>query len=137
MDMAGKRFVQGFTEKYPQLAARQPVYAQLRNLIDLSVAAAFIQQQDYFGQAAWTMSTFGDESAFPVETFQEPKRVESAVAAVVKGSRLMTPIGGGVNIKPKEALSESRMMRDGLGEVKGQRDKLSLSDLAPGQWWWD
>jgi hypothetical protein len=27
-----------------------PVYGQLRNLIDLAVAAAFIQKQDYCGQ---------------------------------------------------------------------------------------
>ena len=35
-----------FTKLYPELAARSPVYAELRNMIDLAVAAAYIQKQD-------------------------------------------------------------------------------------------
>ena len=50
-DPANKKFVQGFTEKYPELAAKVPVYAQLRQIIDLSVVAAFIHQQDYYGKS--------------------------------------------------------------------------------------
>ena len=40
---ASQAFVTGFTKKYPELAERSPVYAELRNLIDLAVAAAYIQ----------------------------------------------------------------------------------------------
>ena len=48
---ASRAFVTSFTKKYPELAERSPVYAELRNLIDLAIAAAYIQQQDYCGQA--------------------------------------------------------------------------------------
>ena len=47
-----------FTKVYPKLAERTPVYAQLRNCIDLAVAAAFIQNQDYYGLAKWTPEVF-------------------------------------------------------------------------------
>ena len=40
-----------------------PVYAQLRNCIDMLVAAAFIQQQGYYGETNWEMEVFGDEVA--------------------------------------------------------------------------
>ena len=93
---ASKAFVEQFTKNYPKIAAGAPVYAQLRNLIDLSVAAAFIQQHDYPGKVDWHLTAFADEKTLPVETFSAPTQVESAVNAIWHGSHLMTPIGGGV-----------------------------------------
>ena len=52
---------------------RSPVYGQLKNLIDLAVAAAFIQKQDYYAQSGWKMETLGDEKQYPIETFEAPK----------------------------------------------------------------
>ncbi len=136
-DKAGDNFVKGFTEKYADLATKEPVYAQLRNLIDLSVAAAFIQDQDYYGKSGWKLGSFSDESGLAVQTLNPPKQVESAVASYVKGNRVMTPIGGGVRIEPKQALAGANLLTDEKGEVKAQREKLSLSGLGEGQWWWD
>ena len=48
---ASELFVTGFTRKYAQLAGKSPVYAQLRNLIDMAVAAAFVRQQGYVERA--------------------------------------------------------------------------------------
>ena len=70
---ASQAFVTSFTKKYPELAERSPVYAELRNVIDLAVAAAYIQQQDYYGKAGWKMALFGDEQEFAVETCNAPK----------------------------------------------------------------
>src|SRR4051794_22470869 len=40
-NQASASFVKAFTKVYPQLAQRSPVYAQLRNCIDIAIAAAF------------------------------------------------------------------------------------------------
>ncbi|MBC8355356.1 MAG: DUF1598 domain-containing protein [Planctomycetes bacterium] len=137
VDTAGKRFVQGFTDKYPELAKAVPVYAQLRNLIDMSVAAAYIQRQDFYSQVGWSMELFGNEDAFSVQTGKAPQRVETAVSAVWRGNRLMTPIGGGVNIQPRLALNSSNLLQDEQGMVKKQRDDIKLDHLKADQWWWD
>ena len=134
---ASEAFCDSFTANYPQIAARTPVYAQLRNLIDMAVAAAYIQKQDYYGQAGWKMELLGDEQKFPVETYETPKTVETACTAIWKGSRLMTPVGGGVHIEPTEALEPSNLLKDEQGEVKAARHKVKLDALANGQWWWD
>ena len=42
-------------------------------------------EQDYCGKAGWKMELFGSEQAFPVETYDIPKTVESAVNAIWKG----------------------------------------------------
>lgn len=134
--MASQAFCNSFTQKYSQLADRSPVYAQLRNLIDLAVAAAFIQEHGYYEKAGWTLGLFADEKALPVETCSAPKHVEPAVAAVWKGSRLMTPIGGGVQIDATTALKPENLLPDEDGKVaKAHRE--TKPELAEGQWWWD
>lgn len=136
-DKAGKLFTQGFTAKYEEIAAAVPVYAQLRNCIDLTVAAAFIQKQDYYGRADWFMEVLGDESAIPVRLVHAPTRVETVVASVWKGNRLMTPIGGGVNIQARQAFNPENLIIDEQGIVAEQRRKLNLDKLRDNQWWWD
>src|SRR5690606_32784395 len=85
---ASRKFTQSFTEHYGELAERAPVYGQLRICIDLLVAAAFIQQQDLYGQAGIDLGALGDESAYPIETYNAPKQVAAAVNSMWKGRRL-------------------------------------------------
>lgn len=136
-DRAGSVYVRSFTRHYQELAQRAPVYGQLRNFIDLLITAAFIQEQDYYGQASWHMVLFGDEQRFPLETLPEPKTVESAVNAIWKGRYLVTPIGGGVHIQPQMALSPEHLLDDNKGEVKKAHRQTAQLELADGQWWWD
>jgi hypothetical protein len=136
-DRASQIFTESFTRKYTELAERSPVYAQLRNLIDLSIVAAFIQAHDYYGKAGWDMPVFGDENAYSVEIHNAPKQVATAVNAIFKGNSWMTPIGGGVMVKPKQALSSENLLKDEDGKVAEIREHIDLSTLAEGQWWWD
>jgi hypothetical protein len=131
---ASQMFVTSFTKKYSELAERSPVYAELRNVVDLSVFAAFMQQQDYYGKAGWSMPFLGDERAFACEVQPAPKQVESAVAAVWKGNRLTTPIGGGVHIEAKQALRNENRLSDEKGTVAQLRQEQKL---PAGRWWWD
>ncbi len=133
---ASRAFVTGFTKRYPELAERSPVYAELRNLIDVAIAAAYIQQQDYCTKAGWKLPFFGSEQAFPVETYDIPKTVESAVNAIWKGQTLMTPIGGGVQIHAAQAIESDRLLADEKGKVAKLREVIKPK-LAKGQWWWD
>ncbi len=134
---ASVSFVNGFTKKYPELAARSPVFAQLRNLIDMSVAAAFIQQNHYYEKAHWNVELFGDEEKFAVETYNAPVEVESAVNSIWKGNQLMTPVGGGVTVRAHEALATDNLLSDDGQKVEKTHQNTTLKGLADGQWWWD
>jgi hypothetical protein len=134
---ASDAFVKAFTKVYPKLAEQTPVYAQLRNCIDLAVAAAFIQNQDFYGLVSWKPTVFADESAYPVETLNAPAQVESAVNAMWKGNTLVTPIGGGVQMRPSEAVASDNLLDDEDAKVQEARAAIDLSKLAPDQWWWD
>lgn len=133
---ASQAFVTSFTKKYPELAERSPVFAELRNLIDLLVAAAGIQRHDYYAKAGWEMALLGDEKSFAVQTYHAPKQAPPAVNAIRRGQRLITPIGGGVTIHPANALNSDNLLADEKGKVTEARRAVKL-ELAKGQWWWD
>jgi hypothetical protein len=134
---ASRKFTQSFTKKYAELAQLAPVYAQLRNCIDLLVTAALIQKQDYYEQADWDLGALGEESQYAVETYNAPKQVASAVNSMWKGNRLMTPIGGGVEIRPNLALESSNLLEDNDGKLEKLHAKIKLTDMPASQWWWD
>ena len=137
VNSASSKFTNGFTKMYPKLADKTPVFAQLRNLIDLFVAAAFIQDEDYYGKAGWSAKVFGDEKAFPIRTYQTPVYVETAAQAVWKGRRLLTPVGGGVIVRPRNALKTSNLLSDEDGRVAAVHEGVDLSKLPKDKWWWD
>lgn len=134
---ASQMFTHGFTQKYPELSRRKPIYAQLRNLVDMSIAAAHILREDYYGKAGWNMEVFGDENLFPVEVYQVPAEVDTVVTSAWKGSRLVTPVGGGVRIEAPQALEPTNVLADEGGKVNQARHETVLDGLQPGQWWWD
>ncbi len=134
-DRASTTFTQAFTKLYPKIAARNPVYAQLRHLIDLTVIAAYMQEHDAYGKAGWKASTFLDEKAYPIETRPVPKEVETAINAVWRGNRLLTPIGGGVTVYPRRALDPPNLLMDEKEEVAKAR--TTAANLPADAWYWD
>jgi len=134
---ASQGFCMEFTKNYPLIADRVPVYAEMRNVIDAAIAAAYIQQQDFYGQANWDMPVFGNESQFAVETHTAPHQVETAVNAIWKGNTLMTPLGGGVNVQPRQALTSERLTTETDGKTDALKQAVAPTNLADGQWWWD
>ncbi len=137
INRASAAFCNDFTKHYAAIAQRVPVYAELRNLIDVAIAAAYIQQQDFYGQADWSLTTFADESRFPVQTHSAPAQVETAVNAVWKGNTLLTPLGGGINLQPRQALRSDRVVNETDGASDAVKQLAAPTDLAADQWWWD
>jgi hypothetical protein len=132
-NQASKLFTTAFTKKYPEIAARRPVYAQLRSLIDLAVVAAWLQEFDGYGKAGWGAETLRDEAAYPIESLQPVTQVETAINAVWRGPRLITPIGGGVTIQAATAVEPPNLLIDEQGEVAKAHAAVKL---PADRWWW-
>jgi hypothetical protein len=133
---ASKIFTAEFTKKFSHIAAAHPVYGQLRNLVDLSVAAAFIQDRQMYSQANWDLGVFAEEGTLSVEVLPPPRQVDSAINALVRGTQLITPIGGGVSIQARKALAKENQKLDDGTAVK-TRNAISVTGLTENQWWWD
>ena len=137
VNRASQAFCQEFTEKFTEIQQRVRIYAELRQLIDVSIAAAYIQQQDFYGKLEWQMPVLLDESQVSVETYTAPEQVETAVNAIWRGNTLMTPLGGGVHVEPRLALRSENVEMDTVGANNKAQELAGPQDLEPGQWWWD
>ena len=112
---ASQAFTTAFTKLYPELSARSAIYAELRNMIDIAVAAAFIQQQNYCAKSGWKMEFFGNEKSYSIENYSVPKTVEAAMNVIEKGGQLMTPVAGGVEIQAAKAVQPDKLLPDEKG----------------------
>ena len=137
VNKASQAFCKDFTDKFPEIAKRVRIYAEMRQLFDVAIAAAYIQEQDFYHQANWNMPVFGDENIFAVQSHTAPEQVETAVNAVWRGNTLMTPLGGGVHMNPRNALKKETLVIDTKGENNRAKQSAGPSNLAEGQWWWD
>jgi hypothetical protein len=135
-DPASRGFTQEFTQKFEKLGEVTPVFGELRNLFDMAIAAAFIQDRDLYSKAGWELGVFGDENKFRVLGNPTITQVESAVNAVWKDGQLVTPIGGGVHIAARKLVSGEKVDIDKQIDEKSQ-SMGAPSDLTDGQWWWD
>jgi hypothetical protein len=133
---ASELYTLAFTRKYSEIASASPVFAQLRNMIDLVVAAAFICREDYYGQAKYSMDVLGDETQLPINTRPAPRAVPCAVNSVWKGNRLFTAAGGGVSIRPEQAFVADRIKQD-LDGTLAAAHQLNSEMPAETRWWWD
>ncbi|HMO13624.1 MAG TPA: DUF1598 domain-containing protein [Pirellulaceae bacterium] len=134
---ASKAFTGNFTKNFPKIAEKSPVFADLKNMIDLAIVAAYIQDMNYYEKSGWEMALFGDENKIQTERFHEPREVAAAINAVWKGNYLMTPIGGGVNIQPRQALATSNMQYDESGKVEQARNHVNIDGVEAKRWWWN
>lgn len=130
-------YTKGFTQKYPEIARKTPIYAQMRSLIDMAVAAAHIQREDYYSKAGWNMEVLGDEEVLPVETLPAPVEIDTVATSLIKNNRLVTPVGGGVRVEAQRAFETENLLSDKAAAVDKARQTTKVEELKPGQWWWD
>ena len=134
---ASRTFTNSFTKTYAKLAEATPIWAELRNVIDMSITAAFIQKMDLYTQADWSLGVLGDENLFPVAKYSAATQVAPIANAYWKYNKFMSPIAGGVSIQAKIALNSDNITVDKEGKLNEVRDGVDLSGLEAGQWWWD
>ena len=132
---AAQAFAGAFTAKYPQIADRSPVFAQLRNGIDLLVLAAFMRREGWPTTIAWDATGLRDERTVATESLPPPRRMPCAVNVVWKGRVLLAPAGG-VSIVPAELIAPDRVAVAPAGTLDEQR---SANEPRPAgdRWWWD
>ena len=122
--------------KFEKIADEVPVYASLRNLIDMMIVAAYLQKENVYAKTNWTPDFFVDEEKFQTENLNEIQFAETAVNTIRHSGGLTSyPTGGGVHIEPQIALDVDHLKYDEKGSVEEKREKSENANSA--QWWWD
>ncbi len=133
---ATRAYAKSFTAKFEKIADEVPVYASLRNLIDMTIVAAYLQKEDVYAKTNWTPELFADEEQFQTENLNEVQFAQTAVNTIAHNGGLYSyPTGGGVRIEPQIALDVDHIKYDEKGSVEQKRADSENANAA--QWWWD
>ncbi|QDT13943.1 DUF1598 domain-containing protein [Alienimonas californiensis] len=130
------QFAAEFTNKFQALAAEDPVFAELQNVFDLSLAAALISAESLDERAGWNGDVFANEALYPTETAAEIATVDTAVNhRVYRGGEVVVQVAGGVRGDLNRVLANSEVYKTGV-RLQNKFDDGELERPA-GRWWWD
>jgi hypothetical protein len=132
------KFAESFTRKFEALAAKYPVYAELRNVFDMAVVAAVLKHEHVLDRVNWQADHFLDAERCPIALGTAPEKVMSiANYRLMNTGTFVVGVSGGVEVNPAVKLSSDRYKTDQYGDLEAGRAQSLKANLAADMWWWD
>lgn len=126
-----QKWADNMTSRYEALAEKEPIFAELRNCIDLAVVSALILKEDLVGRAGCELPMLTSTKQYSVAEFNVPKQVHSKAAAVKKGRNWVITASGGVMVQPWEMIQTAKTS-DTVAAVRGKAVEARTKS-----WWWN
>jgi hypothetical protein len=128
---AAKRWAEMFTEKYDELSAKEPIFGELRNIMDMCVVAAVIEKEDLLGQAGASLPLLtGEESEVAPDKWSAPKTVAPQVSFLKTRNGYVVSASGGVQVASWDVINSTEVSSD----VGVTRTKAAAKGNG---WWWN
>ncbi len=133
-----RQFTESFTRHFDELCAKYPIYAELRNICDLALAASLVREEGLADKVGWHMAYFGDPRAFVVEQGAAPKEVDSVVNyRVLNQGLFVAHVSGGVEVKTSELVSRQAIQVESYPQLQEKRPSSAAKPQSVDRWWWD
>jgi hypothetical protein len=126
---AAQRWADMMTSKYEQLAAKEPVFAELKNVMDMAVVGALIVKENLSAKAGFSMPLLLNQKDLPNDELEAVKKTDSVASLLKKGSNWIISASGGVQIQPYAVLAKTET-NESVAKVKPEM-------AASNNWWWD
>ena len=136
-NMLNDQFAHNFTEHFPELAAKYPVYAELQNIFDLALVGALIRTEKLAERTDWHLTCFGDPNEYAVELEDAPQTVDTVINhRIIKGVHILVGVSGGVSCDPSPLVRADAIGLD-YGRLQDTRTFAKPKAASPEVWWWD
>jgi hypothetical protein len=137
-DELNTQFAQSFTENFPQLAAKYPIYAELRNLCDMALVCALVREEKLAERSNWHATWFGAENGYPVQLATAPREVETVINhRVIQRRHIVAGVSGGVSVDPNSLVTHDAIEVDTYGDLEAESLGARPVDLPQDVWWWE
>ena len=132
-----RKFAENFTKHYNELAQRDHVFADLRNIFDMALVAAVCRQEGLHERADWELGAFASGGAYQPAAVAAPTVVESVMNHRVYGGKdIVVQVAGGVQGDILAIARDKSLAReDAALDTVARRGKKPA--LPEGRWWWD
>jgi hypothetical protein len=137
-DELNEQFAHSFTKHFAQLAAKYPIYADLRNVFDLALVAGLIVAEDVPNRLDWPAVHFAEATRYRVQFGMAPTEVETVINHRVIGQKhIVAGVSGGVSANASQYLQKPAMVIDDYGALQAGHTASGPRDLPEDAWWWD
>lgn len=124
---AAEKWAAKMTELYPELAAHDSSFGELRNIMDLAVIGALIEKERLLDIANLQLPRLMSEQ--PLERYPAPKQTASKASAIKQRNGWVISASGGVEMLPWHIASEVETV-EAVGDVRGE-----MSTDVEEIWW--
>jgi len=107
-DKTAADWCEAMTMEYNALAAKQPVFAELVNVVDLAVVAALIQGRQLADRAGLDIGLLLDAKRMPMPAYDVPKNVPTVASGLKKGRTWVLSASGGIKVQPWQFAAATR-----------------------------
>ena len=131
-DPLAQQWTDSFTRQYSLLAAKLPVFASLRNCIDLAVVAAIANREQLLQRTNWAASSLLlSADQLDVGRYPVPRTTPSRASYVERQSEYVVSISGGVDLDSWSVLKPAAVRRP-LAALRA-----ASAPPRSKTWWWD
>jgi hypothetical protein len=133
-DADAQEFAATFTRLLATVAEAAPAFAELQNVVALSVAVELIARRASDG--AWKPVAFLDEATYRVPKYRAPERAPALAAERrLRGGKRLFAVSGGVEINAAHLIDDAARLASGpaLAELRNQQRSAPDDNY----WWWD
>jgi len=127
-----QKWAEKMTEKYDELSAKEPIFTDLRNCLDLAVIGALIVKENLAAKAGCDLSLLLDPSRLPLRLqLQTPRQLPTLANYIETHRNFVFSASGGVSVNSWGAVDKKELgaalssVRSKAGEGRADR------------WWWN
>lgn len=132
---AAQKWSDQFTAKYDDLSAKEPIFGELRNLMDMCVIAALMTKENLPAKVKCELPELTSKSGrAQLAASVAPKKVPTQCSATKKGTNWVITASGGVNINSWE-VADKIESRPALNMVRSEAKPGVAIGAGAGLWW--
>lgn len=127
-----QKWADSFTENYDELSVANPVFGNLRNIVDFCVVAALIENNNLGEAAGCDLSVFkGKKGGVETAHLAIPKTIDPHCSFIKGAAGWVVSASGGVQVD-SWSIAEKQVVDNKLDAVRAE------NDAKVGQpWWWN
>ena len=119
------------TDKYSELAVKDPVFGDLRNIMDMSVVAALIEKEGMLRKVGLNLPLLSQGKDYEIYHMPVPKNLPTQASVTNINGQLMITASGGVQVDSWGVASKSEVD----DQIASNREQTNPDDYVT--WWWN
>ncbi|MCB9951780.1 MAG: DUF1598 domain-containing protein [Planctomycetaceae bacterium] len=130
-------FAANFTNHFGELAAKDPIFADMKGIFDLALISALMHHEGVYDVVKWDGGVFAPSGEYQPLTYAAPTQCESVVNhRVYNGRDIVVQVAGGVRGDLMAVVRNEDLHKESA-RLTNVAENSKAPELPEGRWWWD